>query len=270
MSSGRGNSGPGGGDTGHLRLVGNAAVAMNAGGVATKTPAPTSNGKRALSRAEYERYLPLVRRTAMKLARRLPSQISVQDLVSYGWIGLLDAFERASPDMDPEEFEAYALYRVRGAVLDHLRSLDPASRAARALSRRVARVMTQLTSELGRPPEEDAVAKRLDVSVEEYRSMMEKLGRAGMDRLEMLDIDDLPIGGSEELPEDSASKKELCGVVADAITKLSQRHQLVLALYYQEERSMREIGIVLDISESRVCQLHTEAIHCLRAAAGRE
>ena len=227
--------------------------------------------KRTLSREEYERYLPLVRRTAMKLARRLPSHVTVADLISYGWVGLLDAFERASPDMDPEEFEAYAVYRVRGAALDHLRTLDPASRAARALSRKVARAISELTNERGgKAPEEEQVAARLEMSVAEYRGALERLGRAGMDRLEMLDIDEVSAAADDELPEERATKKQLCGVVAKAIDELPERHRLVLALYYQEERTMREIGIVLDVSESRVCQIHTEAIHRLRAAAGKE
>jgi RNA polymerase sigma factor for flagellar operon FliA len=108
------------------------------------------------------------------------------------------------------------------------------------------------------------------MTVDEYRSAMEHLGRVGMNRLEMLDIDELPLDAKEELQDEQIGKKELCGVVAEAIKTLPERLQLVLALYYQEERSMREIGIVLDVSESRVCQLHTEAIHRLRAAAGRE
>lgn len=238
------------------------------------TAAPSgqeARAKRTLTREEYERYLPLVRRTAMKLARRLPSHVTVADLISYGWIGLLAAFERASPGMNEEEFEAYAVYRVRGAALDHLRSLDPASRAARALSRKVARAMTELTSERGGDaPEEEQVASRLEMSVGEYRSALERLGRAGMDRLEMLDIDEVAVHSADELPEDHASKKQLAALVAKAIDELPERHRLVLALYYQEERTMREIGSVLEISESRVCQIHTEAIHRLRAAAGKE
>jgi len=246
---------------------------MSASGAANALPATEERAKRKLTRADYDRYLPLVRRTAMKLARRLPSHVTVNDLVSYGWIGLLDAFERASPDMNQEEFEAYAVYRVRGAALDHLRSLDPASRAARALSRKVARAMTELTNERGgRAPEEEDIAARLEMSVDEYRKTMEHLGRVGMNRLEMLDIDEVNDLGAtdQELPEDATSRKELKGVLARAMKDLPERHQLVLALYYQEERTMREIGVVLDITESRVCQIHTEAIHRLRAAAGRE
>ena len=229
-----------------------------------------ARARRTLSREEYERFLPLVRRTAMKLARRLPSHVTVADLVSYGWVGLLDAFERASPEMDAEEFEAYAVYRVRGAALDHLRTLDPASRAARALSRKLARAVAELTSERGgEPPGEEQIAARLEMSVLEYRAALERLGRAGMDRLEMLDIDEVEVGGKEEGPR-SAPRSAAHRRVATAIDALPERHRLVLALYYQEERTMREIGSILEVSESRVCQIHTEAIHRLRAAAGRE
>lgn len=237
--------------------------------VASEAPA----AKRKLTRADYDRYLPLVRRTAMKLARRLPSHVTVADLVSYGWVGLLDAFERASPDMDPNEFEAYAMYRVRGAALDYLRTLDPASRSARAMSRKVAKAIGQLQNEgKGKEPEEAQVANRLGMSVDQYRNTMEQLGRAGMNRLEMLDIDEMQSVSKEDdvLPEERTAKKQLQGVVAEAIKKLPERLQLVLALYYQEERSLREIGVILEVSESRVCQLHTEAIHRLRAAAGKE
>jgi RNA polymerase sigma factor FliA len=228
-----------------------------------------ARAKRTLSRAEYERFLPLVRRTAMKLARRLPSTVSVSDLVGYGWLGLLDAFDRASPDMDPAEFEAYARYRIRGAALDWLRTLDPSSRAARALSRKIATTMSALATELGRQPDEAEIARRLEMSEIEYRSALESVGRAGMNRLEMLDIDEVEVDAEAELPDERASKKELHAVVTSAIEALPERLQLVLSLYYSEERTLREIGAILDVSESRVSQLHTEAIHLLRAAAGR-
>ena len=230
---------------------------------------PAPKPKRKLTRQDYDRYLPLVRRTAMKLARRLPAHVTVNDLISYGWVGLCDAFERAPEGISEEEFEAFAMFRVRGAALDHLRSLDPATRSARAMSRKVAKAMGELSRD-GKAPDEDDVAKKLGMSVADYRKTMEGLGRSGMDRLEMLDIDEMPVAAKAELQEDLFSKKELAGVVAQAIKQLPERHQLVLALYYQEERTLREIGTILDISESRVCQIHTEAIHRLRAAAGKE
>ena len=229
-----------------------------------------TRARRQLSRADYERFLPLVRRTAMKLARKLPTTITVADLVSYGWVGLLEAFDRASPDMDEAEFEAYALYRVRGAALDHLRSLDPASRAARSQSRAISRGIQSLTKKLGRPPEEDEIAKELGMSLEAYRTQLDTVGRAGMARLEMLDLDDVQQASDTESAEDTAGRKELSAVVTGAIEELPLRLQQVLALYYSEGHTLREIGIVLEVTESRACQLHTEAIHRLRAAIGKD
>lgn len=227
-------------------------------------------GRRKLTRSEYERYLPLVRRTAMKLARKLPTTITVADLVSYGWVGLLEAFERASPDMDAQEFEAYALYRIRGAALDYLRSLDPASRTARAQSRAIARSIQTLTKKHGRPPEEEEIAADLSLSIDAYRTALDEVGKAGMARLEMLDLDEVQVAGGADLPDDGAGKKELADAVTQAIEELPTRLQQVLALYYSEGHTLREIGIVLEVTESRACQLHTEAIHRLRAAVGKD
>jgi RNA polymerase sigma factor for flagellar operon FliA len=225
---------------------------------------------RKLTRSEYERYLPLVQRTAAMLAHKLPTTISLADLVSYGWVGLLEAFERASPDMNVDEFEAYALYRIRGAALDHVRRLDPTTRSARALSRSVARSISELTKKLGRPPEEEEIAVDLGMTLDAYRVALDQVGRAGMARLEMLNLDDVQLDARAEAPDECAGKKELSGVVAGAIEKLPLRLQQVLALYYSEERTLREIGVILDVTESRACQLHTEAIHRLRAAIGKD
>lgn len=225
---------------------------------------------RKLTHSEYERYLPLVRRTAMKLARSLPATISVSDLVSYGWVGLLEAFERASPDMDADEFEAYALYRIRGAALDHVRRLDPTTRGARALSRSVARCIATLGKKLGRAPEEEEIAAGMSMSVEAYRTALDQVGRAGMARLEMLDLDDVHLDARAEPPDEGASKKEMCAAVVAAIEQLPARLKLVLALHYTEERTLREIGTILEVTESRACQLHSEAIHRLRATIGKD
>jgi RNA polymerase sigma factor for flagellar operon FliA len=225
---------------------------------------------RVLSAEHYRKYLPIVRRTAMRLARKVPSHISVNDLIGYAWIGLVEAFARSSDHMDEGEFEAYALYRIRGAMLDYLRSLDTQSRASRATSRKVTRAIQKLTQTLKRAPEEAELAAELAMTILEYRSTLAALDRAGMNRLEMLDIDaDLTADGAD-LPEESAGRKEMQVAVAEAIHLLPERLQQVLALYYTEECTLREIGAILDVSESRVSQLHTEAIHRLRAAIGKE
>lgn len=225
---------------------------------------------RVLSAEHYRKYLPIVRRTAMRVARKVPSHITVADLTGYAWIGLVEAFARATDDMDEDEFEAYALYRIRGAMLDYLRSLDSHSRASRALSRKVTRAIQKLTRIHGRQPEEEEIAAELELTLLQYRATLASLDRAGMNRLEMIDIDAETMADGAELPDDSAGRKEIQRAVADAITQLPERLQQVLALYYTEECTLREIGAILDVSESRVCQLHTEAVHRLRAAVGKE
>jgi RNA polymerase sigma factor for flagellar operon FliA len=225
--------------------------------------------RRVLSPQDYKKYLPIVRRTAMRLARKVPSTVNIADLIGYAWIGLVEAFARAAPDMDEQEFEAYALYRIRGAMLDHLRSLDTQSRQSRATSRKVTRAITGLTKRFGRAPEEPEIASELGWSIEQYRTTLSALDRAGMNRLEMLDID-AEVPGTLELPEEAAGRRELQDVVTAAIEKLPERLRQVLQLYYAEDCTLREIGAILEVSESRVCQLHTEAVHRLRAAIGRE
>lgn len=229
-----------------------------------------ARAKRTLSAAEYEKFLPLVRRSAMRLARKVPAHITVADLVSYGWLGLVEAFQRADGNMNDEEFEAYASYRVRGAMLDFLRSLDPTTRSVRAISRNVTKAIAKLTQELGRAPEEQEIAQAMGVSIDAYRQLLARVGEHGMARLELLDVDQVDVADAGDGAEDLVVQKNLLDAVTGAIEELPERLQQILALYYQEECTMREIGAILGVSEARVCQLHAEAIHRLRAGVGRE
>jgi RNA polymerase sigma factor for flagellar operon FliA len=229
-----------------------------------------TNARRTLARADYDRYLPLVRRIAMRFARKVPAHITVSDLVGYGWVGLIEAFQRSEPGMPEEQFEAYALYRVRGAMLDYLRSLDPGTRELRSSSRRVAGSIRTLTKTLGRPPEEEEIAKELDMSLEDYRALLGRVAKAGMARLELLDIDNHEVSSGDESVDEGVQKKQIASAVVSAIETLPERLQQVLSLYYQEECTLKEIGAVLGVGESRACQLHTEAVHRLRAAIGKE
>ncbi len=154
---------------------------MNSMTASTPPPAP----RRALTRADYDRFQPLVRRLAMRAARRVPSHIKAQDLMGYGWLGLVEAFSRAEATMADEEFEAYASYRIRGAMLDYLRSLDPMARALRSRSRHVSRAIADLTKSLGRQPEEEEIAKALGMDLDAYRETLSDIGKAGMARLEL-------------------------------------------------------------------------------------
>lgn len=225
--------------------------------------------RRALSRADYDRFLPLVRRLAIRVARKVPSHITVNDLVSYGWLGLVEAFSRADPNMPPDELNAYASYRIRGAMLDYLRSLDPTAREIRKRSRDVTNTIARLTKSLERQPEEKEIADAMGLSEDDYREVLAAIAKAGMARLEMLDLDELDMASIEDRPDQEAERHELSKSVATAIRTLPERHQHVLALYYQEECTLREIGSVLGVTESRVSQIHSEAMHRIRAALGK-
>jgi len=227
-----------------------------------------ARARRTMDRAAYDRFLPLVRRTAMRLARRVPATITVADLVGYGWIGLMEAFQRSSPDMPEDEFDAYALYRVRGAMLDYLRSLDPTTRDLRRASRDVARAIRELSGRLGRQPEEEEIARTLKLDVRAFRDLLDRIAAGGMARLELLDLDDVELASSTQAVDEEVSKRRLADAVATAMDDLPPRLLQVLALYYQEGCTLRQIGAVLGLTESRVSQLHTEAIHRLRAAVG--
>jgi RNA polymerase sigma factor for flagellar operon FliA len=222
---------------------------------------------RSLSRDEYERYLPMVRRIAMRMARRVPRHITVNDLIACGWVGLVEAFSRAREDMPTEEFEAYASYRVRGAMLDYLRELDPVSRELRALSRKISTACREVTKALGRSPDESEIAQHLGWTVDEYREALHRVAMGGMARLELIDFEQLPTTTLN--PEEETSHTMLKEAVAEAIPQLPPRLQQVLGLYYQNDCTLREIGDVLGVTEARACQLHSEAIHRLRAMVGR-
>ena len=210
----------------------------------------------------YERYTPLVRRIAMKTVRTLPASVTLDDLLSAGWIGLAEALQRRTASMDEEQFEAYASHRVQGAILDYLRSLDPLSRKLRGASRRISEVTAELTSRLGRAPEEEEIAGELGLILEHYHQLLMQIAEAGLARLELTeDSGWLP---EQVSPEALASEHELTDQVANAIDELPERLRVVLGLYYQEDCSFREIGAVLGVTESRACQLHTEAVHRIR------
>ena len=216
---------------------------------------------RALSKVDHDRFLPIVRRIAMRMARRVPAEVTVQDLIGYGWVGLLEAFSRAS-GMPDAELEAYASYRIRGAMLDYLRSLDPMARTTRALSRRISKTVAEKTNELGRVPEEKEIAKALDMKVEDYRASMQRISDAGAVRTDIPDLDDLR--SHTEMPDDQADKVMMTKNVVAAIAELPERLQQVLALYYQEGCTLLEIGQVLGVTEARACQLHDEAMKRIR------
>lgn len=207
-------------------------------------------------------YLPFVRKVAQRLARRLPSHVRLEDLIGAGVVGLLEAMERYNPER-VQNFETYAEFRVKGAILDELRRRDMMARDARIEAKMVEDVIAKKTSELGREPEEAEIAAALEITVEELRTKLQKLIPVKVLSIEEHGSFDMPEGPDN--PFEEVAKREMLTRLQAAITKLNKRHQEVLHLYYQEELTLREIGDVLEVTESRVCQILSEATLRLRA-----
>ena len=213
------------------------------------------------------RHLPLVRRVVQRLAARKPPHIEVDDLVSWGIVGLLDAITKYDPKKEAS-FSTYAQFRIRGAVLDHLRSLDWVPRSVRQKASLIEKVTRQLEGRLGRPPEEQEIANELDLSLDEFQNLLSRVGE-----MSLFSLEDLGFGtgeerfsaetGEEEIEADplrTVLSQERVSLVAEAIRRLPEREQKVIALYYHEELTMKEVGGVLGLTESRVSQLHSQAM----------
>jgi RNA polymerase sigma factor for flagellar operon FliA len=215
-------------------------------------------------------YLPLVRRVAQRLARRLPSHVALDDLLGAGVVGLLEAMDRFDPSR-ATEFSAYAEFRIKGAILDDLRQRDLMPRDARIEAKKVEAVVATLSHELGRPPEEEEVAQRLGMDLESLHKKLEKLIPVRV--LELNESGQLSQLHDTRTPFDDAVRQQLLGRIEKAISSLSERHQQVVHLYYFESITLKNIGYVMDVSESRVCQILSSATLQLRAClreAGRD
>lgn len=213
-----------------------------------------------------QRGLPIVRRLAFRLARRLPPNVDVGDLIGAGTEGLLKAIESYDVN-NAARFETYAEARVRGAILDELRGQDALTRHGRRQMGEVTRVMRKLEATLGRAPEEEEVAAALGIDLAAYHKLAENLSRApALANLGALDPDD--VAGSSDSANDLETR-ELRTQLIGAVKRLPERTQTVLGLYYQEECTLAEIGEVLGVTESRVCQILGDATARLRAALGK-
>jgi RNA polymerase sigma factor for flagellar operon FliA len=213
------------------------------------------------------RYLPLVRRVVQRLAVRKPPHIDLDDLVSWGIVGLLDAIEKYDPKKEAL-FSTYAQFRIRGAILDHLRSLDWVPRSVRQKAALIEKVSHELEGRLGRPATDEEIARELELSLAQYQELIGKVGE-----MTLFSLEDLGFGGGEERlglesDDDEAEadplrallSQERVHLVADAIGRLPEREKLVIALYYNEDLTMKEVGGVLGLTESRVSQLHSQAM----------
>jgi RNA polymerase sigma factor for flagellar operon FliA len=211
------------------------------------------------------RGIPIVRRIAFRMARRLPPNVDVGDLIGAGTEGLLKAVESYDAT-STARFETYAESRVRGSILDELRAQDALTRHGRRQLGQVTRTVRKLESQLGRAPEEQEIADALEIDLDTYHKMVEHLSRApALANLGSVEPDE--VQGESDASAD-AERSELRGQLRDAITRLPPRTQTVLALYYQEECTLLEIGQILGVTESRICQILGEATVRLRSTLG--
>jgi len=223
-----------------------------------------------IRKSDATRYLEFVRRIATRMARNLPAHVSLDDLVGAGTLGLLDAMDRYDPSKS-DRFETFAEFRVKGAILDELRRYDLMARNARLTAKRLARKTQELTAKLGRPPVDTEVAAALEMSVEDYRKLVDRIGSVRVLSLDDLQrADDGSTDRSAELsaktldPDEAAGIRELHGRLRTAIAGLPERQQMILDMYYQREMTLKEIGLHVGVTESRVCQIMGEATGRLR------
>jgi RNA polymerase sigma factor FliA len=222
-------------------------------------------------------YVPLVKYVVGRLAISLPHFLSSEDIISYGVVGLIDAVERYEAGRNVK-FSTYAITRIRGAIIDELRSLDWLPRQVRKQAREIEQSMSRLDQELGRPATERELARSMGMSTDKLHQALFDASASTISLNRMVDADsgDRTAQVTPDLADDKAldpldytERMEQSRVLAVAITKLSLREQQVLSLYYSDELNLREIGQVLSVSESRVCQLHTKAVLRLRGLLER-
>jgi len=236
---------------------------------ATATAAGDSSTERDLLLMEH---LPTVRYLARRIHERLPQHVELDDLVSAGVVGLIDALSKFD-HTKKVQFKSYAQFRIRGAILDSLRTLDWSPRELRRKGRAVEEAIRSVTQRVGRAPSEQEIAREMELTLAEYQLLLGDLKGLEIGSLHMERSED---SGDEELtyipgsPEDDplfrCLKGEMKQRLADAIDELPEKERMVLTLYYYEELTMKEIGLTLGVVESRVSQIHSSAVLRLRTA----
>jgi RNA polymerase sigma factor for flagellar operon FliA len=219
-------------------------------------------------------YLPLVRRTATRLITTLPRHVRLEDLISAGTLGLLSSLDSFDPSLNVR-FETFAVNRIRGAMVDSLRELDWVPRSVRQKARQLDKTVEALTHKLGHVPSDTEIATTMGLSPDDYWKLVYETHAAVLisfdeslwaDRGEAAMLTDLAADTRTPSSQDKLEEAELCDMIVRRLKDLPDQEKLVLALYYYEELTFREIGQVLDLTESRVSQIHSKAVADLRSA----
>ncbi|MGP1594470.1 MAG: RNA polymerase sigma factor WhiG [Treponema sp.] len=214
------------------------------------------------------KYAPLVKYVAGKVSVGMPGNVEFDDLVGYGVFGLLDAIDRYDPEKNVK-FNTYAVTRIRGAIFDELRSIDWVPRSVRQQSREIEEAVASLEARLGRAATDVEIAAELNITVEEFHQILLKISgtsvislsdlRFGSDDSEQVSVVDSIEAPSSLNPDVIVEREEMKRIIVDAINELSDREKKVLIMYYYEDMTLKEIGKVLEVTESRVSQIHTSA-----------
>jgi RNA polymerase sigma factor for flagellar operon FliA len=231
------------------------------------------NGRQELRDQLIVHYSPLVKYVAGRVASGLPQNVDQADLVSYGIFGLIDAIEKFDLDRG-FKFETYAIARIKGNILDELRSIDWVPRSVRAKARAIEKAYSKLEGQLHRTPSDAELAKELDFTEEQLQTTLGQISFTGLvaldemlsggDRGDSMTLGDTLADGGMG-PVAAYEVEEMRQILADAIQRLPEREKVVLTLYYYEGLTLAEIGSILGVTESRVCQIHTKSVIQLRA-----
>ncbi|HOV69202.1 MAG TPA: FliA/WhiG family RNA polymerase sigma factor [Clostridia bacterium] len=211
-------------------------------------------------------YAPIVKYVVARLNTRVNSYLDSNDMAGWGMLGLIDAIERFDPDKGVK-FTTYASLRIRGHIIDQIRKQDWVPRSVRAKAKEVLQCYDQLTLKLGRQPSENEVAESLKITVDQLNGVLENTYLYNVVSLEeqLLDIAAMHAGNDDQSPQKEYEEKELQAALAGFIKDLPENERQVLTLYYYEELTLKEIGKVLGVSESRVSQIHSKAIFKLKS-----
>jgi RNA polymerase sigma factor FliA len=230
----------------------------------------TSKRGKKKSDAVIMQYAPLIKYIATRIAARLPMHIEIQDLINSGVLGLMDAIEKFDPDKGVK-FETYAEYRIKGSILDSLRALDWVPRSVRKVATLLENTYADLEKKLGRPARDEEVAEAMDLEVEKLHKLMSRVSHVAMVSLDrdtrnntQTSLLDRLINPDDASGFDKLDTEELRDVLAESVERLPEKEQAVVSMYYYNEMTMKEIGKTLNLTESRVSQIHTKAVLRLR------